>query len=154
MRWGFDFTKLVYRDFENEQEFNKICKKLSKIDFVRLWTMCDPSSDWGHTIKIVNKIRPFIKNIVIVTKHWHRLTEDQRIQLSWIYINTSISALDTEWQIIHRLNEYETLKNYCYSILRVNTCDFIDNKLRDIQNNLLKNENVIDNILRIPKNHN
>lgn len=35
----------------------------------------------------------------------------------------------------------------------MNTADFNDKNLKNIQNDLLKNEKVIDNILRFPKNH-
>ena len=41
--------------------------KLKKIPFVRIGIHCDPSSDWEHTLKIVDRIKPYQKNIVIIT---------------------------------------------------------------------------------------
>ena len=152
-RWWYNFSDLIYRDFINDIHIEKIWKKLLTIPFVRLWTMCDPSSDWEHTIGIIRKIKPYIKNIVIITKHWTTLTESQKKELEWVCINTSISALDSQVQINHRLKEYNDLKKYCNSVLRVNTCDFIDKELKEVQDWLLKNDKVIDNILRIPSNH-
>ena len=92
LRW-FDFWKLVKRDFKDEKHLQSIWKKLSKIPFVRLWVSCDPSSDWDHTISIIKKIKPYIKNIIIITKHWNILTDKQCKELEWLCINTSISAL-------------------------------------------------------------
>lgn len=154
-RW-FDFKNVVYRDFEDEKHLKEIWRQLLKIPFVRLWTMCDPSHDWKHTIKIIEQIKKYNKNIVIITKHWTTLTDKQILKLKWICINTSISALDTKQQIEHRLRQYNRLKNHCNSVLRVNTCDFKEsffNEEKDIQEKLLKNENVIDNVLRFPKSN-
>lgn len=151
--WWYNFSTLVYRDFINELHIKKIWKKLEKVPFIRLWTMCDPSADWEHTISIVKKIKPYVKNIVIVTKHWNILTEEQKKELEWVCVNTSISALDSLIQINHRMKQYTELKKYCSSVLRVNTCDFIDERLKKIQDWLLNNDKVINNILRIPKNH-
>ena len=161
---GFDFSKTVYRYFENEKQIKKIGKKLQQTSFIdgvcpkfiRLGVMCDPSFDWGHTIRIIDKIKKYNTNIVIITKHWKSLNDNQLEyikNLKNIYINTSISALDTNDQIKHRLKQYNTLKKYCFSVLRVNTADFNDQKLRKIQKELLENESVIDNILRINPCH-
>ena len=70
-----------------------------------------------------------------------------------MFVNTSISALDSNEQIEYRLYQYNRLKTYCNSVLRVNTADFIDERLKKRQTELINNEQVIDNILRIPKNH-
>ena len=70
-----------------------------------------------------------------------------------IIINTSISALDSKKQIDHRLKQYNLLKNYCKSILRVITCNFnLDDNLgiflNEVQENLLKNDNIIETVFR------
>ena len=150
---GYDFSDVVKRYFISEKHFLDIIDKLKKIPFVRMGVMCDPSFDWEHTLNIIDKIRPYQKNIVIVTKNWKLLKEEQLIRLKGLIINTSISALDNKEQISIRLEQYNKLKKYCKSILRVNTCDFNNIELRNIQNKLLDNDNVIDNILRFPKNH-
>ena len=150
---GYDFSEVVKRDFISDKHFLEISKQLKKIPFVRLGVMCDPSFDWKHTLNIIERIKPFQKNIVIVTKHWNTLNNNQLTKLKGLIINTSICALDTEEQRVKRIYWYTKLKKYCKSILRVNTADFNDVNLQNIQNELLNNENVIDNILRFPKNH-
>jgi len=150
---GYDFSDVVKRYFINNKHFYKIKTKLEKIPFVRLGVMCDPSFDWEHTLNIIDKIRPYQKNIVIVTKHWNILTPKQINRVKGLIINTSICALDSEEQRNMRLCEYNRLKKYCKSVLRVNTADFNDLELNEIQNRLLNNINIIDNILRFPKNH-
>lgn len=151
-RW-FDFTKVVYRDFIDEKHIQEIWRQLKKVPFVRLWTMCDPSHDREHTLKIVDIIRPYQKNIVIITKHRTILSDEQLKRFNWVCINTSISALDTDEQINHRLEQYNRLKPYCNSVLRVNTVEFRNSlfeEKKQLQEELLRNDKVIDNILRMP----
>jgi len=158
---GYDFGKTIYRYFETDTQLGSILKKISQSSFlpdvqpsfVRMGVMCDPSFDWEHTLNIVKKINIFNPKIVIITKHWKELKNEQLDLLKGLYINTSMSALDTPKQRHHRLYWYNKLKKYCHSSLRVNTADFNDLRLKHIQDELLANENVIDNILRIPKNH-
>lgn len=155
---GYNFSKIVKRYFFNGRHIQKTVSILKSIPFVRIGVNCDPSDDWKHTFSIINIITPYQKNIVIVTKHWNELPEKYLSKLSGLVVNTSISALDKVHQIRHRLFWYNKLKNYCKSILRVNTAKFnLDNHkgfiYNKIQNNLLNNEKVIDNILRFPKSH-
>ncbi|MCX6760382.1 MAG: hypothetical protein NTW46_03520, partial [Candidatus Nealsonbacteria bacterium] len=165
---GYDFTTLQKRDFIDNKNFEIISNKLIEISlpqqelferintkkgFVRIGGSCDPSDDWNHTINIIEKISPYIKNIVVITKHWKELKEDQLPKLNNVCINTSVSALDSEQVIEKRLSWYNKLKKYCKSILRVNTADFNDKKLKKIQDDLLNNKIIIDTILRIDKNH-
>jgi len=150
---GYDFTNVVKRDFVNQEHFNEIANKLRKIPFVRIGVMCDPSYDWEHTLNIIDRIRHYNKNIVIITKHWNELKEEQLYRLKGIVVNTSVSALDNEAQRTKMLSWYNKLKPYCRSILRVNTADFNDLDLRLVQDELLNNENIIDNILRFPKSN-
>ena len=150
---GYDFSKTVKRDFIDDKHLQKIGKELSKIKFVRLGVSCDPSFDWEHTINIIEKIRPFNNNIVVITKHWTNLTYKQCVRLKGVTVNTSISALDSELQLDNRMFWYNKLKEFCNSVLRVNTADFNDEILKVKQDKLLSSEKVIDNILRFPKNH-
>lgn len=150
---GFNFSQLVYRDFEDHWHEKNICHEVKRLPFVRLGVMCDPSSDWEHTLKIVDKIRPYQNNIVIITKHWTRLTQAQKTRLKGLTINTSISALDKKHEIKNRLNCYYDLKKYCSSILRVNSVDCNNKKLKTIQDKLLNSDDVINNILRFNKNN-
>lgn len=153
---GYDFGKSVYRYFESDKHLQSVCKKLIGLPFVRLGVMCDPSHDWEHTLDIVGKISPYNQNIVIITKHWKEMSQGQLEHLTLfkgLCINTSVSALDTQKQIEHRVSWYNRLKAYCNSVLRVNTADFTNSRLKELQNQLLTNTDVIDNILRFPLNH-
>jgi len=150
---GYDFRKIERRYFVDEKHLQSIGRKLSKLDFVRIGVSCDPSDDWEHTLDIVDKIRLYIKNIVIITKHWNRLTYKQCVRLTGVCVNTSVSALDTPMEIDNRMFWYNKLKLFTKSVLRVNTACFNDSYLNELQNKLLSNDNVLDNILRFNKGH-
>ncbi len=145
---GYEFDKPVKRCFEDDEHYANVANKIIGLPFVRLGVNCDPSDDWEHTISIVNKIRSFNKNIVIVTKHWNNLTEKQAEKLRGLFVNTSISALDSQEEQANRIEQYQRLKSICHSILRVNTINSIDASFNEKQIELLKNDNVIDNVLR------
>jgi uncharacterized protein YlzI (FlbEa/FlbD family) len=161
-RYKIDFSKSVLRRFDSKSHLREIIKQIELIDmpFVRIGVSGDPSECWGHTIDICNKIKPAGKQIVIITKHWepipeYLLKEVSRLEL---IINTSISALDTDSQINHRLYQYNQIKNVCKSVLRIVSCDFNKNNIAGlmchrIQNQLFLNKTVIDTVLRIPENH-
>jgi len=169
-KYGYDFSKLVLRDFDNEKHLKEIKNKIKKVDlkFIRIGTNGDPSDNWEHTIKIIQKIcsdrqlKLFDyqdRQIVIITRHWNKLTDEQLaiIKKYNICINTSISALDDIKLINHCYEQYLRLKPYCKSVLRVITADF--NLKNDeglerlkIQKKLLENENVIDTVFRVYKN--
>jgi hypothetical protein len=160
--YGYDFSKTVLRDFENEYHRRSIVNKINRIslDFVRIGTSGDPSENWDHTISICKKIDSCNKEIVIITKHWTSLNEDQLKYLATINvcINTSISALDKPELIEKCLTQYHLLKKYCKSILRIVSCDFnleneIGHKLYKIQLELFKNDSIIDTVLRVNKNN-
>ena len=147
-------------DFDDDIKATKIVHAINEIEmpFVRIGEMGDPSDDWIHTIKICKKISVSNKAIVLVTKHWTVIPECLLSEIKNIYINTSISALDTDSEIDHRLNQYKRLKRYCNSILRIVSCDFnceIKEGLimADKQEQLFKNENIIDTVFRPYKNN-
>ena len=150
---GYDFSTVVKRDFTNKTHFIYVASKLKQAPFIRIGVMCDPSYDWEHTINIANRIKSFNRNIVIITKHWNELNNEQLSKLKGFTINTSVSALDDSLHRNKMLLWYNKLKPYCRSVLRVNTADFNSEDLKNIQNNLLNNDLVIDNILRFPLNH-
>jgi hypothetical protein len=174
-RYGFDFSNIAKRNFyreENGQLYfldfhdtkheDKIINQIKNIDmpFVRIGEMGDPSEDWQHTVNICKIISKANKPIVIITKHWNVLTDEQLEEIKElnITINTSISALDNDDEIETRLTQYNRLKKYCNSILRIVSCDFNkenhEGYLRSIiQNELFKNENIIDTIFRPRKNN-
>jgi hypothetical protein len=173
-RYCFNFNKTVKRKFyTNEKQIYfsgfkdtshifKIIKQINNISmpFIRIGEMGDPSECWGHTLSICNDIRSIKKSLVIVTKHWETIPENllTNIEKLKLTINTSISALDKEVEIEHRLNQFNMLRNVCNSVLRIVSCDFnINNnegkrRLR-IQNELFNNMNNIDTAFRPDKNN-
>ena len=169
--YGYDFSKTVLRKFESDRHKHKIIKQINKfnVPFIRIGTSGDPSENWGHTLDIIKKILADYqlslfpeqkKEIVIITKHWNKLTKKQlsKIRKYNICINTSLSALDSKKQLKARLNQYNILKKYCKSVLRIVSCDFNKKnkkglKLSKIQDKLFKNENIIDTIFRCSKNN-
>lgn len=160
--YGYDFSKTVLRDFSSEKHRKQILSKINKIplDFVRIGTSGDPSENWSHTISILKKIENCNKEIVIICKHWTNLTLEQMEYLGTINIciNTSTSALDKPHLIENALTQYNLLKKYCKSVLRIVSCDFnlenkIGHELYKIQSNLFNNDNIIDTVLRLNKNN-
>ena len=156
--YGYDFSKTILRSFVNEKHRIKVVSQINKIklDFIRIGTSGDPSENWDHTISIIKQIDMCNKQIVIITKHWTNLSIDQLEYLGTINvcINTSVSALDKPHLLSNSIDQYKILKKYCKSILRIVSCDFnlsneIGNKLSIIQNELFKNDDIIDTILRL-----
>lgn len=166
-RYGIDFSVSVERKFKDVQHLNQIVRQIEKIDmpFIRIGCSGDPSENWQHTIDVIEKIRTNSqlslfdisskKQIVIITRHWNKLTDKQleKIKQFNLCINTSVSALDRQELIDSSLFEYNRLKPYCKSVLRVVTCDFnesnlIGRQMAETQRKLLKNKDVIDTVFR------
>lgn len=171
-RYGIDFKQSINRNFENESHRLSIIKQIEKIDmsFIRIGCTGDPSEDWEHTLKIIRQLKQqnqlslfdisSQKQIVIITRHWNILTDEQLNEISKynIFINTSVSALDNDRLINIALEQYNRLKPYCKSILRIVSCDFnesneIGKQKLEIQHKLFKNENTIDTVFRPSKSN-
>lgn len=159
-RYGHDFGTTVLRCFENEAHKRKILKQISNIimPFIRIGASGDPSENWEHTIEILKVLSKCNLEIVIITRHWTTLTIEQLKYFSTINvcINTSISALDKPELLQHCLTQYQLIKQYCKSVLRIVSCDFnLDNpvghKLFKIQAELFKNESTLDTVFRPSK---
>ena len=158
----YDKHKLyLFKDFYDTAHENKMIAMIKNIDmpFIRIGETGDPSEDWKHTVDVCRIISKAKKRIVIVTKHWKTIPGNllKDIEKLDLCINTSISALDNTREIKHRMNQFNRLKDYCKSILRIVSCDFNkDNQegiLRaKIQDRLFKNNKIIDTIFR--SNHN
>lgn len=166
-RYGIDFSKSIERKFINQMHRNIIVKQIEKIDmpFIRIGCSGDPSENWEHTINIIKQIKENSqlslfdisskKQIVIITRHWKILTDNQLNELLKynICINTSISALDNDKLIKNSLEQYNRLKPFCKSVLRIVTAEFnednlLGKKMSEIQRQLFKNENTIDTVFR------
>lgn len=159
-RYGHDFSKTVLRNFENEGHKREILRQIDKVKmpFIRIGASGDPSENWQHTIHIIKVISKCNIEIVIITRHWSILTESQLKYLSTvnICINTSISALDNLELMQKCLDQYQRIKMYCKSVLRIVSCDFnLDNetghRLAKIQVELFKNESTLDTVFRPSK---
>lgn len=168
-RYGFDFLKVKLRRFTSNDEqlmlfsfkdqahIGQIVRgiKASKMPFVRIGEMGDPSVAWEHTMGVCREIAAAGKPIVIITKHWKAMPEPLLKELAGlkICVNTSASALDEEDDIIYRLEQFERLKPFCNSVLRIVSCEFntdhaegLDRHL--IQEALFKNTPHIDTVFR------
>lgn len=158
--YGYDFATTVLRHFASNRHREQIVKQIYKSPmlFVRIGCSGDPSENWQHCLDICKAIQNCNKEIVIITKHWTLLTDEQVQVLSGmnICINTSVSALDKPEQLATNLNQYNRLKLYCKSVLRIVSCDFnlsnpIGTMLSLLQDNLFKNEHTIDTVFRPSK---
>jgi hypothetical protein len=166
-RYGIDFTRPVKRDFyqdasqlrlfdfDDARHTGEIVEAIRNIDmpFIRIGEMGDPSKDWAHTLNICNIIKEAEKPIVIITKHWKSIPRDLLSSIKGICVNTSISALDSDSEIIHRLIEYERLREICTSVLRIVSCDFnMHNpegaRRAEIQEKLFEKTPIIDTVFR------
>ena len=171
--YGFDFSTTVLRDFENNKHQIQIINEIKRIKmpFIRMGSSGDPSENWEHTLKIIKIISKGLddkqlnlfgylvpkKEIVIITKHWTNLTNTQLEELKKynVCINTSVSAIDNKIDLKNRIEQYNILKNYCKSVLRIVSFDFKETQAEyiEIQKKLFNNENIIDTVFRSSKNN-
>lgn len=156
-RYGYDFAKTVLRRFESETHRQSIVSRINRIplDFVRIGSSGDPSEDWAHTISILRGIDKCNKQIVIITRHWTALTDEQLAYLGTVNVvfNTSVSALDKPDVMANCVTQYERLKPYCKSILRVVSCSFNmehprGHEMAKIQAELLRNDATLETVFR------
>jgi len=160
--YGYDFGTTILRDFESERHRRLIINQINKVklDFIRIGCSGDPSENWDHTVSIIKKIDTCNKQIVIITRHWTELKQEHLDYFSKINIcvNSSVSALDKPKIMERCLDQYNRLKPYCKSILRIVSCDFNLNnetglRLSEIQHSLFKNTSIIDTVFRPSKNN-
>jgi hypothetical protein len=160
-KYGYDFSKNVMRNFKNDKHVESIRKRINAITlpFIRMGTSGEPSEDWEHTIATIERLGIINKEIVIITKHWKQLSDSQlkRLSIFNVCVNTSVSALDGSMLEVG-LFEYERIKPFCRSVLRVVSCDFnLDNlegqKLDRVQENIFKKYDVLDTVLRVSLNN-
>lgn len=159
---GVDFTQAVVRrvmSHAHAKEIERIVKA-APLGFFRVGTMGDPCHAWDDTCELVEWLSPYATP-VIVTKHWMKATDEQfkRLVACGAVLNTSVSALDTPAQLIHRerqIRRYSELGGD--SVARIVSCDFneadpLGAKLAAIQDRLFSLSPVIDNPLRVARTH-
>jgi len=155
--YGHDFSKTVLRHFENNSHRQQVLRDIgkAKLPFIRIGCSGDPSEDWDHAIEIMRLIAGCNKQIIIITKHWTSLTDIHLEYLSTanVVFNTSVSALDEQGQRENAVRQYNRIRPFCKSILRIVSCDFnLDNEtgkeMAEIQDQLFKNEATLDTVFR------
>lgn len=169
--YGYDFSKTVLRGFTSKSHLHETIKEISKVPlpFIRMGTMGDPSEAWGHTLAICEQVQKEYqlrifgqekKEIVIITKHWTNLTDGQLNKLGSlkICVNTSVSALDNSEMLENSLLQFERLKPFCRSILRIVSCDFNNEsdegkRFAEIQRSIFNNYNCLDTVFRVSKSN-
>lgn len=160
--YGYDFSKTVLRHFESRSHERKILSQIDKckLDFIRIGCSGDPSENWEHCMNILKVISRCNKEIVIITKHWTNLTDDHLQLLSTmnVCVNTSVSAMDKPDLLSNSLQQYQRIKTYCKSVLRIVSCDFNLShpegaRMAFLQHALFKNENTLDTVFRPGKNN-
>lgn len=161
-RYGHDFSVNVLRDFEDHNHVAEVVRQINsaRSPFVRIGCSGDPSEDWPHTLSVLRKIQWCNKEIVIITRHWNILTDDQLRWLSELNlcINTSISALDDQATLDSCLWQYRRIETWCKSVLRIISCDFNlghpeGRRMAEVQDRLFNEPSVIDTVFRPSKNN-
>ena len=97
-RYKIDFSTSVERKFINEAHRLKIIRQIEKINmpFIRIGCSGDPSENWQHTINIISELKrqkqlslfdiSSNKKIVIITRHWNTLTDNQLKAVSYTHL--------------------------------------------------------------------
>ena len=159
---GIDFAQHIVRKVHSLAQAKKIedAVRRAPLGFFRVGTMGDPCHAWEETTETIEWLAAFATP-VIVTKHWMKATDEQfkRLINCGAILNTSVSAIDTPAQLAHRERElmrYERLGGLSFA--RIVSCDFnTDNeegaKCAEMQARLFTYQHVIDNPLRVARNH-
>lgn len=156
---GFDFARSVVRHFEGREHVATVRNILNAHDatWYRIGTHGDPSHDWRSTLSVCKYLWPTGMTPVIVTKHWLTLDDGQVAYLAKLkaVVHTSVSGMDTDAELTHRLHETERLRSAgVRCLLRVVTCQYGTSEwassCREKQDHLLAQGDVIDNPLRAP----
>lgn len=154
---GLDFTTSVGRYPRTPGEVKALVRSVtsSSAPFVRIGTMGDPSLDWPATVRTAALVARY-KPVVIVTKWWGVPSDGELARLvgAGVTVNTSVSALDTDAELAHRLKWHDRYREEGgNAVLRIVTVDALDPVLRERQDDLMARERFIDNPLRVPGTH-
>jgi hypothetical protein len=156
--YGRDFTVAVSRR-PAPWSWREVWRQVRDFhaNWYRIGTAGDPCHDWENTVEVCELMQSTGKHPVIITKHWQTLSDKQLARLAAVgaVINTSVSALDTEQELRHRLRQIERLAAAgIKSVARVVTCNFGATdwaiERAAVQARLLELSPMIDNPLRIP----
>ena len=158
---GFDFCTSVSRLPRKRSIMD--CAKIvyrSCNDWYRIGTSGDPSHDWVNTIDIIKALSICNKTPVIVTKHWVKMDETviSNVIKYGCVVNTSLSALDTDDEICHRIQQHERLCKYgARAVLRVVTAKYgnteYGRRCKRIQDEIISRGPYIDTPYRLSKSN-
>lgn len=157
-QYGRDFTIAVSRK-PAPWSWREVWRQVRDFhaNWYRVGTAGDPCHDWENTVTVCEMLQSTGKHPVIITKHWQTASDQQleRLRALSAVLNTSVSALDTEQELRHRLRQIERIRDAgIKSVARVVTCNFGATdwgRERDaVQRALLEFRPMIDNPLRIP----
>jgi hypothetical protein len=157
--YGIDFnTSVIRRLFNGNVARIASCLHHVPSTWYRIGTAGDPSFAWEHTVRVCETLHFAGKTAVIITKHWRVLDDVQLDRLTRIgaVVNTSVSGLDTEAEITHRVGQLNRLRLAgIRSVCRVVTCEFGASEWakdrHEWQRLLLSLTPVIDNPLRVSR---
>lgn len=158
-RYGIDFSRSVSRRL-GSMSWRRVWREVANhpASWYRIGTAGDPSHDWEHTVAACERLASTGKIPVIITKHWRIATDEhlKRLRAVGAVFNTSVSGLDTDAEIRHRL--FQLMRVHCAgirSVARVVTCKFGDTDEARIANArqafLLSIRPHIDNPLRLSR---
>lgn len=153
-RYRWEFGDPVSRKFQDEKSKTSLIRQIQKatMPFIRIGEMGDPSEDWENTLSIASQISGYGKQIVIITKHWKPIPRHLLPLLFGVTVNTSISALDSRGEVAYRIAQFQKLKKWCNSVLRVVSCRFNESSYEGRQRaeiqDLLFTHNPIDTVFR------
>ena len=156
--YGRDFTVAVARR-PAPWSWREVWRQVRDFhaNWYRIGTAGDPCHDWQNTVEVCEMLKSTGKHPVIITKHWQVLDDVQLARLLAVsaVINTSVSALDTDAELRHRLRQIDRIRAAgLKSVARVVSCNFGRTEWAleraAVQADLLKLSPMIDNPLRIP----
>ena len=158
-RYGIDFAQSVSRKVHTNWHLATLCKIMaaSGLSWYRIGTAGDPCHDWDNTASVCKALWPMKMTPVVTTKCWIPPTDEQlgRLRKAGAVANISVSGMDTDTELEHRLFERERFQDAgIRTVLRVVTCRFGTSEwareCAEKQRDLLARVPVIDNPLRAP----
>lgn len=129
---GIDFGHSVVRYATSPGALRSLQRQVARspLPFVRIGVMGDPSHDWPGTVRTARWVLKVGKPVVIITKWWRVPSEADVAAMAHspapgVVVNTSVSALDSDAELEHRLAQHHRLqKARVHSYLRIISCDF------------------------------
>lgn len=160
-RYGVDFATAVSRKLTPSTRDDVFCSVRDfRANWYRIGVSGDPCHDWENTVEVCEFLKPTGKIPVIITKHWRILSDAQvqRLKAVGAVFNTSLSGLDTDAEIKHRVKQMFRMREAGMdSACRIVSCKFGASEwaqeAQKKQDYLFSLGQVIDNPLRATKSN-